>query len=91
VKKVNRKTRRRGEGEGEREREIGGDLRVGVRPRFPCGLQPSLARNPSALSGATHSGRLATSIYTLSHGTVPPLDLSSSAGESERAGSPGQG
>jgi hypothetical protein len=83
MKNSNRKMRRR----GEREQEIRGNLRVAVRPRFPCGLQPSLAHNPSAPSGAAHSCGLATSIYTLGHGPVPPLDLSLSAGESKRAGS----
>ncbi|KAJ1272034.1 hypothetical protein BS78_06G172100 [Paspalum vaginatum] len=35
-------------------REIGGDLRVAVRPRCSWIAPPALARNPSALSGATH-------------------------------------
>jgi hypothetical protein len=87
AKKANRKNA--GSGERGRARDRGrSPASLSVALVSP-GLQPALARNPSALSGATHSPATPQYIY-LCRGSLVPVSRAiypSSAGESEGAGS----
>ena len=75
---------KRGEEGSERSGEISASLSARVAP----GLRPALARNPSALSGATHhrAGRPPRAIYTRAAALSRLSIYPSSADESEGAG-----
>ena len=81
-------------GRPEEGSERSGEISASLSARVAPGLCPALARNPSALSGATHhrAGRPPRAIYTRAAALSRLSIYPSSADESEGAGgASGQG